>query len=30
MLAEDVDVIRKEYWEYMARTLTSRFPVACS
>eukprot|EP00111_Clytia_hemisphaerica_P018017 TCONS_00053331-protein len=29
-LSSDVDVIRKEYWDYMSRSLNSRFPVTWS
>ena len=28
MLATDVDTIRKEYWNYMKRTLERRFLVS--
>ena len=26
-MATDIDIIRKEYWEYMKRTFKSKFPI---
>lgn len=28
MLSNDVDMLRKEYWDYVSRSLTSRFPFS--